>query len=338
MSDLNTRKILCEIGLEKELHWVTTKTGFYSDGKLHSMALVSSEAISIFLVSVLLFFLVKSFYEDDLESNRYVYLSGITMGYLALTKVIFGYVMLFMLAGAILLWLIKRQNNHYRKSVIVLSIALATTLPYLLYTYSLTGKYFYWTANSGDNLYWMSSPHKDEYGSTFAFSNFDIETLDPQVSSSFGKDSIKSHHQQDYDAIRKHDLMTQDSILKKIAVNNIRSNPGKFLQNCISNVGRILFNYPYSYTFQKPSNLLRLPPNGIIAVLILFSLVPTIINWKETIFPIRFTAIFIFLYLGGSVLGSAETRMFTVAVPILLFWITFIVQRTVRVNLRFTKR
>jgi len=78
--------------------------------------------------------------------------------------------------------------------------------------------------------------------------------------------------------------------------------------------------------------------NGIIAVLILFSLVPTIINWKETIFPIRFMVIFIFLYLGGSVLGSAETRMFTVAVPILLFWITFIVQRTVRVNLRFTKR
>jgi len=304
---------------------------------LDFMALVSSEAISIFLVSVLLFFLVKSFYEDDLESNRYVYLSGITMGYLALTKVIFGYVMLFMLAGAILLWLIKRQNNHYRKSVIVLSIALATTLPYLLYTYSLTGKYFYWTANSGDNLYWMSSPHKDEYGSTFAFSNFDIETLDPQVSSSFGKDSIKSHHQQDYEAIRKHDLMTQDSILKKIAVNNIRSNPGKFLQNCMSNVGRMLFNYPYSYTFQRPSNLLRLPLNGIIAVLMLFSLLPTIINWKETIFAIRFMVIFIFLYLGGSVLGSAETRMFTVGVPILLFWITFILEKTVRVNLRLTK-
>src|SRR6478672_3951615 len=38
MSDLNTRKILREIGLEKELHWVTTKTGFYSEGKLHSMS------------------------------------------------------------------------------------------------------------------------------------------------------------------------------------------------------------------------------------------------------------------------------------------------------------
>ncbi|MEO9144882.1 MAG: NAD(P)/FAD-dependent oxidoreductase [Ginsengibacter sp.] len=38
MSDLNTRKILKEIGLETDLRWVETKTGFYSDGKLYSMS------------------------------------------------------------------------------------------------------------------------------------------------------------------------------------------------------------------------------------------------------------------------------------------------------------
>jgi protoporphyrinogen oxidase len=38
MSDLNTRKIIKEIGLENELKWVETKTGFFSDGKLYSMS------------------------------------------------------------------------------------------------------------------------------------------------------------------------------------------------------------------------------------------------------------------------------------------------------------
>src|SRR5450432_2727323 len=38
MSDLNTRKILQEIGLESDLRWVETKTGFYSGGKLYSMS------------------------------------------------------------------------------------------------------------------------------------------------------------------------------------------------------------------------------------------------------------------------------------------------------------
>lgn len=38
MSDLNTRKIIEEIGLENDLRWVETKTGFYSGGKLYSMS------------------------------------------------------------------------------------------------------------------------------------------------------------------------------------------------------------------------------------------------------------------------------------------------------------
>jgi len=38
MSDLNTRKVLKEIGLEDDINWVETKTGFYSGGKLYSMS------------------------------------------------------------------------------------------------------------------------------------------------------------------------------------------------------------------------------------------------------------------------------------------------------------
>ncbi|MBT4729905.1 MAG: NAD(P)/FAD-dependent oxidoreductase [Bacteroidetes bacterium] len=38
LSDLYTRKIIKEIGLEEETNWVETKTGFYSGGKLFSMS------------------------------------------------------------------------------------------------------------------------------------------------------------------------------------------------------------------------------------------------------------------------------------------------------------
>lgn len=38
MSDLNTRRIIDEIGLTNEFKWVETKTGFYSGGKLYSMS------------------------------------------------------------------------------------------------------------------------------------------------------------------------------------------------------------------------------------------------------------------------------------------------------------
>ena len=38
LSDFRTRTILREIGLEDKIEWVETKTGFYIDGRLHSMS------------------------------------------------------------------------------------------------------------------------------------------------------------------------------------------------------------------------------------------------------------------------------------------------------------
>jgi len=38
LSDSHLRALLSELGLEHEMRWVTTRTGFYADGRLHSMS------------------------------------------------------------------------------------------------------------------------------------------------------------------------------------------------------------------------------------------------------------------------------------------------------------
>ena len=38
LSDSHTRSLLAELGLEHDMRWVETKTGFYTDGRLHSMS------------------------------------------------------------------------------------------------------------------------------------------------------------------------------------------------------------------------------------------------------------------------------------------------------------
>jgi protoporphyrinogen oxidase len=38
LSDLRLRALLTELGLEDEMRWVETRTGFYTDGRLHSMS------------------------------------------------------------------------------------------------------------------------------------------------------------------------------------------------------------------------------------------------------------------------------------------------------------
>src|SRR5580658_8149388 len=38
MSDSHLVGLLRELGLDREMNWVETKTGFYTDGRLHSMS------------------------------------------------------------------------------------------------------------------------------------------------------------------------------------------------------------------------------------------------------------------------------------------------------------
>ena len=320
---------------------------------LDFIAFLYAESLSIFLTSLLLFFIIKAFNKNELRNTRkYFYLAGITLGYLALTKVIFGYIIIFMLICTGLLWIISRRSANYGRVAYILLIAFATTSPYLIYTYQLTGRIFYWGTSGGNNLYWMSNPVKEEYGDWLPTPKSDsilliseaietetksIVTIKNNSKKYYARgmaDSIRLHHQKDFEIINSYKGVEKDDAYKSIMISNIKSHPGKFMINWISNVGRILFNYPYSYTYQKPTTLLRLPHNGIIVILMICCLIPTLVHWRKIIFPIRFMLFFILIYLGASSLGSAETRMFTVVVPMLLFWIAFIIRKSITIKIK----
>lgn len=272
--------------------------------------------------------------------KKYIVFSGIIIGWIALTKPVFGYVLIVMLWGCILLWLYKRKIVAYKKILLVLLIAFVTTLPYLAFTYSVTGKVLYWSSFGGTSLYWMTSPYEKEYGSWFQ----DIKTgTESQIIDSASaihlvkgyKLNIESDHKKDFEIINRYKGAQQDSVFKSLAVKNIKAYPKKFIQNCISNAGRIVFNFPFSYKLQNPHTLIRLPFNGIIMVLVLFTIFPALRNWRKIDFFMRFLLFFVLIYLGGSLFGSAETRMFTIIIPVLLFWIGYIFERKITVNLKF---
>jgi hypothetical protein len=264
-----------------------------------------TEPLTCLLITLILFYLVKLFQNDDRKSfKKYILISGVCIGYLALTKISFGYVLMFLLAGSISILIFNKRNSNLKKLVIVLVMALAFTTPYLIYTYNLTGKIFYWGTPGGDSLYWMSTPFKNEYGNWYGDFNLlprSQKEIDRNVPGYL--DSLKLHHQKDYDKIFDYpDVIKREKMFKKIAIENIKSNPLKYLDNCISNVGRLLFSFPYSYTIQSNRTLFRLPLNGALVLISIFSLIPTFFNWKRLFFPIKFILFFLFLYLGASVL------------------------------------
>ncbi|MDP4283528.1 MAG: hypothetical protein Q8891_03830 [Bacteroidota bacterium] len=312
------------------------------------MILILPETLAAFLICLLIFSLTKAFQNEN--SKKYIYLSGFVFGYLALTKPIFGYVLLFILIGSGLLWIIRRKITNYQKAIFISLIAMATTLPYLVCTYHVTGKIFYWSSLGGNNLYWMTTPYEGEYGDWLSSPKSIPDTISHQQKYDGFEKFIKSdrdlhiseynalkeaNHKRDYEEINKFKGgFERDDAFKRIAFNNIKSHPVKFIENCISNAGRMLFNFPFSYKLQTPRTLIRIPLGGTMAVLIIFCLIPTFTNWRKIIFPLRFMLFLALLYLGGSILSSAETRMFTVVVPLLLFWIGYILQKTVKINLR----
>jgi len=314
------------------------------------MAFMVAESLIIFLASLLLLLLVKALPQNESKNTKnYVYLAGVTMGCMALTKVIFGYIIVFIMIGSVLFWVISRRSPNFKRVAFITLIGLATTLPYLVYTYQLTGKFFYWSTSGGNNLYWMSSPFPGEYGdwlpaplsdsietkSTGKLETGGILSIKNKTEFTPGmEDSIKSHHGKDFEYINRYKGVEQDDAFKNIAINNIKTHPGKYVMNWFSNVGRMLFNYPYSYTYQKPTTLMRIPLNGIIVVFIIFCMFPTMVNWRKIPFAMRLTLLFTLVYLGVSTLASAETRMLTVVVPMLLLWIAFVITKSITIKLK----
>ena len=303
-----------------------------------SIPYAHTETFTYLLISLLVFCLVKAFGPAGSRGiKKYMILSGIVLGYIVLTKVAFGFVLIFMLAGSALLWLTNRRSLNYRKGLFIALIGLATIAPYMIYIYQLTGRVLYWSTTTGSTLYWASTPYKEEYGDwklelkqgPVHMGNYNIPGVE---------DSLIAHHQKDYDEVYKYKGVEQDDAFKRIAFNNIKKHPLKYLQNCVYNAGRLVFHYPFSQALQRPKTLLILPVNGIIFTLMLFCLIPTLRNWRKLGYPVQFMLLFVFLYLGASTMVTAYVRMFTIIVPILMFWFAYIIDKTVKLNLAFSEK
>jgi len=293
------------------------------------LAMILTESFTIFLISVFIFSIVKVF---DNRINKYLFISGFILGYIALTKVIFGYVILFLLLVSLLLWIKKRNILNYRRSASIMLIALATVMPYLLYTYNLTGRIFYWGNSGGMSLYWMSTPFENEYGSWY---NESLTTKSINSDNAGTTALLRLNHQKDIDKVMKHVGVQKDDEYKKIEINNIKTHPKKYMKNIFANISNMLFGVPNTYSYERP--ILKIWYFSILYTLMIFCVIPTIINWRKIPFSIRFLLVFAFIYLGGSSIVSVYNRQFLIIVPVLIFWIAYIINKSWHIKIKFDK-
>ena len=199
-----------------------------------------TEPLSSCLLCLFLYYLLKSYLFN--YSIRYTLPAGFFLGYLTLTKVIFGYVIIVLMILLLAGYLITKKKSIVQFGKIVL-LAFLLNIPYLLYTYQQAGKPLYWANSGGMSLYWASTPVEGEFGDWnddhfTAYCGYD--TTQPCNAALFAV-----HHQADYDSIYQFQGVARDDAFKNKALQNIRQHPVKYLKTVWRMWAGYFLDYPF---------------------------------------------------------------------------------------------
>lgn len=294
--------------------------------------LLYTEPLAFMLICIFLCYAIKIL--SSTHPSRTDWLFGaLALGYLALTKVIFGHVIVVSLVFS-LAWLVWSRKKMARRSSLLLAGGFVFFTPFLVYTYFLTGKYFYSGTQGGELLYFRSSPYDEEYGD-WLNKAYIFDDLDQRPKGTYcDLPILRKNHQPFYNQIKDLSWVQKDSIFKKKAIEQMGHYPIKYLKNTVANICRIFFNYPYSYRKHTLAVYGHMLPN----MFILNALLLTMVAWirSRRMLPISLLAplIFISIYLGGIILTHGSARNFNVIVPFIFCFIGFICTKIIYVGFR----
>lgn len=294
------------------------------------LPIICTEPLTYFLLTLLAYSLIKTFY---FTSPKFKWIAGVTLGFLILTKVIFSYVLL----GLVLLYgtgvLLSRffPGTEKRKFVGMLQILLTAFLvivPYTIYTFSLTGKVYYFADSGGMQLYWMSTPYENEFG------EWHNANLARKRNNMCNDTLLVVNHQKDMDYVNQFSGFDRDDAYRKLAIDNIKKHPVKYVRNVFANSGRLLFTFPESYQPQDSSDLLKVYVNSFFWVGMVIAMLLAARNFPKWRFEMNAFLFLILGYFAVSVLVSAMMRFFYIMIPVMLIWMTYIYSQTLTLRLR----
>jgi hypothetical protein len=275
--------------------------------------LLLTEPFALMLVALFALLVLKW-----LRSARlgFMFAAAAVCGSIALTKIFFGYVATAMLLGSLAL---ARRSVTARGCLPVYALALLLCVPYLFYTYRLTGKVFYWSAAGGDVLYWLYTPYPEECGSWK--SQADVAT-DPAL----------AQHRPFYDELKGLNYVQRGERLKKKAFENMVRHPGRMVANVAANVGRLWLNFPFSHKSQSPRNLPYLVPGSMLLGAVVLSLYPLIKRRAMLPACILHACAVAVLYIAGHSLVTATARSLCTILPVVFIVLAYVATNLVQLR------
>lgn len=245
--------------------------------------------------------------------------AGFALGWLTLTRVFFGNVIMAATCFLVLMLMWKSIRGRVLRALAVLALAFTMCVPWLAYTKSWTGETLCWSTNAGELLYWATSTHEGENGHWFS-----------EEDSQNKPELVANGHRDFYKANYYLPVKEREAALKKKAMENLRANPKGVLKNWICNWGRLIVGFPRSYYPEELLMLVLVAVNGPIVLALLLALVVAWRNRRKLPVELLLLGLLTFIYLGGTSLLPGLPRYTIVVWP----WIGLVMAGVLSKGLR----
>ena len=328
-------KIISQFLLPKVALVITYIFAFWDPFLLYWMQKIYSEPLVVFLIVYAIYHLIN-YYKDP--NVKLLLKISAALAYVALTKVIFGYVLLVFLILSAIIYLLFKQKI-FQKNIMIAGLALLFCMPYLGYTYKETGKIFYWGNSGGELLYWTASPHQTDLGewhtgsirmNDFFSERYHLSGIDPSLVyqvNALITNRIYEDHKPFKDKLKGLGSYSIDGLYKQEALKNIKAHPVNFIKNWIMNIGRITLGYPHALHAKPPFSSFMSLLNIIKSSFLLVSFILSLLLSLRLRIPSAYWSILLFgmIYFGGVSLLAAQSQRFLIPIlPILFVWIGYL--------------
>jgi hypothetical protein len=267
---------------------------------------VAKEELALVLVVVAMYGITRA-----LETGRrpHVLLAGLALAALVYDRVEYGWIAIAMLIVALAWTLHRRGRGAPRRFLAVCAIGVAGCIPWLAYTYSITGRILYWGNSGGLSLYWTSAGRPDQSGAWHA-----VHTV--------FRDSYLAPFRPFFRRVDRLPPLQRDLAFQSAAVHNALAHPGRFAVNVAANATRMLFAAPLGVHL---SSLLVVGYSiCMVALLALAARGAVRLRLSRDALPRRWEVMPFTLLLGLAfvihLLPTADPRMLMPVIPVLV-WI-----------------
>jgi len=278
---------------------------------LHGSQLMT-EPFAILFVALVVMLLQKQHVESRFKKVT-VFSIAVLFAGLAMLKPLFGYVLTVALILSFLAFYIceKKFRRFFLGMGLSCCLAIVFCIPFLVFTYLETGKLYKWSTGTGDHIYWMSIGGEDVWGSWV--SDEKVNTIPFLVDNGYAEE-INTAIEMEYSE--------RDLYLQTLARERIAANPNHIVTNLIANVGRVLFNYPYSFRSQSLFTYGYILPNMILYFLLALSFILLPYTWRFQDIRNIWILVFFIIYLAGNMLAGSTGRQGLVVLPVILIWLS----------------